>query len=1082
MSTGIPKQKQAEEALRESEECFRNLIEGSIQGILIDRDRKPVFVNQAYVDMLGYVSADEILALASTDPCVASHERARLKRYTKSRLKGEPAPSQYEYDAVRKDGSIVTLQNVVRCVTWKGQPAIQNTVIDITERKRAEETLRRYKHIVSANSAFISFIDKGYIYREVNASYLKAFGKTKEQIVGAHMAEVLGEEAFKTAKPNVDRCLAGEHVNYQFWLEFPQWGRRYLDVHYDPFRETDGSISGVVIDVRDITDTKRAADALENLSRQNESIVTAAGEGIYGLDVNGNTTFINPAAARMVGWDVGELVGKSQHAVLHHSRPDGSPYAQAECPIYATFKHGQACNVSDEVFWRKDGTSFPVEYTSTPIRDEQGQLAGAVVVFQDITERQQVAQALRESETRFRDLIEGSIQGILIHRDWKPLFVNQAYADILGYASPEEILAMKSIEPQVAPHERLRRRRYMEARLRGEEAPSQYEVDAVCKDGSIVTLYNSTRLISWQGQPAIQSTVIDITERKRAEETLRASEERYRVLYEENPSMFLTVDPKGTVLSVNPFGAQQLGYSAEELVGMSVFALFHEEHRETAKQNLDDVMHDPGRLHRWEVVKVRKDGCLLWMRETARLTEDADGQPVMLIVCEDITEAHQLSEKLSYQASHDALTGLINRWEFERRLQRVLQTTRSDTTRHALCYLDLDQFKIINDLCGHVAGDELLRQLGRVLAKQVRQGDTLARLGGDEFGVLLEHCSLAQAKRLASTLKQTIEEFRFIWEGRSFSLGVSIGLVPLDEASDTITGVLRAADAACYAAKDEGRNRIHLYQEDDAELSRRHGEMQWVAWINEALEQNRFHLAFQQIAALKNPEGEHYELLIRMEDEAGQIIAPGAFLPAAERYNLAPKLDRWVIDTALTWFATHPQQLERLYLCSINLSGQSLGDQDFLQFVIDKFGEGQVPPEKICFEITETATIANLSSATDFIAALKKLGCYFALDDFGSGLSSFAYLKNLAVDFLKIDGMFVKDIIDDPTDLAVVISINEIGRAMGKKTIAEFVENEAILEKLREIGVDYAQGYGIGRPMPLTEMLNKHKRVARTAG
>ncbi|MDH3689299.1 MAG: EAL domain-containing protein [Gammaproteobacteria bacterium] len=696
-----------------------------------------------------------------------------------------------------------------------------------------------------------------------------------------------------------------------------------------------------------------------------------------------------------------------------------------------------------------------------------------------IPKQKQAEDALRESEECFRNLIEGSIQGILIDRDRKPVFVNQAYVDMLGYASVEEILALESTDPCVASYERARLRCYTKSRLNGESAPSQYEYDAVHKDGSIVTLQNVVRCVTWNGQPAIQNTVVDVSERKRAEKALRASEERYRVLYDENPSTYLTVDPEGTVLSVNPFGAQQLGYSPEELVGMSIFELFHKEHRETAKQNLDDVIRDPGRLHRWEVVKVRKDGCLLWMRETARLTEDADGRRVMLIVCEDITEAHQLSEKLSYQASHDALTGLINRWEFECRLQRVLQTARSETARHALCYLDLDQFKVINDLCGHVAGDELLRQLGRVLTEKVRKRDTLARLGGDEFGVLLEHCSLAQAKRVASSLKQAIQDFRFIWEGRSFSLGVSIGLVPLDEASDTITGVLRAADAACYAAKDEGRNRIHLYQEDDAELSRRHGEMQWVARINEALEQNRFHFAYQRIAALKNPEGEHYELLIRMEDEAGQIVPPGAFLPAAERYDLAARLDRWVIDTALKWFAAHPEQLERLYLCSINLSGQSLGDQDFLRFVIDKFGEGQVPPEKICFEITETATIANLSGATNFIATLKELGCYFALDDFGSGLSSFAYLKNLAVDFLKIDGMFVKDIVDDPTDLAVVISINEIGHAMGKKTIAEFVENDAILEKLREIGVDYAQGYGIGRPMPLTEMLNK--RAVRTA-
>ncbi len=371
-----------------------------------------------------------------------------------------------------------------------------------------------------------------------------------------------------------------------------------------------------------------------------------------------------------------------------------------------------------------------------------------------------------------------------------------------------------------------------------------------------------------------------------------------------------------------------------------------------------------------------------------------------------------------------------------------------------------------------MAGDELLRQLGGLLQQKVRRRDTLARLGGDEFGVLMEHCSLEHALRVANTLREAVEEYRFVWEDKGFNIGVSIGLVPITEISESIAGVLSAADTACYAAKDEGRNRIHVYREDDAELAKRHGEMQWVARIDRALEEDRFQLNFQPIVSVKSGEqkGAHYELLLRMQDEEGHIVHTSVFLPAAERYNLATKLDRWVVRKAFEWLTRHPEHLERLYLCEINLSGHSLGDGEFLELVIQQLGEAAIPPEKVCFEVTETAAIANLTSATHFIQTLKGVGCHFALDDFGSGLSSFAYLKTLPVDFLKIDGLFVKDIADDPTDLAMVKSINEIAQAMGKQTVAEFVENEAILEKLREIGVDYAQGHYIGGPRPIEEM------------
>jgi diguanylate cyclase (GGDEF)-like protein len=436
----------------------------------------------------------------------------------------------------------------------------------------------------------------------------------------------------------------------------------------------------------------------------------------------------------------------------------------------------------------------------------------------------------------------------------------------------------------------------------------------------------------------------------------------------------------------------------------------------------------------------------------------------------EVIKRYQLD--LSFQATRDPVTHLVNRREFERRLNVVLNLTKTERSQHALMYLDLDQFKVVNDTCGHTAGDEYLRQLGSTLQAQLRKHDTLARLGGDEFGVLLEHCPEPHAIRIANELLETVQNFRFNWEGRTFALGASIGIVFIDEFAGDLSRVLSVADAACYAAKDAGRNRIHVYREDDSTLVRRHGEMQWVSRITEAVEQDRFHLYYQLIVPVgREREGLHFEFLLRMEDPDGKIIPPGSFLHAAERYNLMPNLDRWVTQTAFRWLASHPKErLDRLEVCTINLSGHSLGDSEFMQFVLKEFGDSEVPPEKICFEVTETAAIGNLIKATRFMSILKERGCRFSLDDFGSGMSSFAYLKNLPVDYLKIDGVFVKDIADDPVDFAMVKAINEMGHVMGKRTVAEFVEKEAILIKLREIGVDYAQGYGIAKPRPLGEM------------
>lgn len=430
-------------------------------------------------------------------------------------------------------------------------------------------------------------------------------------------------------------------------------------------------------------------------------------------------------------------------------------------------------------------------------------------------------------------------------------------------------------------------------------------------------------------------------------------------------------------------------------------------------------------------------------------------------------------ERVTYHASHDALTGLVNRREFEILAKELLEYSKKELSQHALLYIDLDQFKIVNDTCGHVAGDSLLRQLGALLNHKVREGDTLARLGGDEFGVLLEKCPIKKAVSIANELRDMVHDFHFHWEDNIFTIGASIGVVSITAESQDIETVLSAADTACYAAKDKGRNRVHVYEPDDMELAKRHGEMRWVAKIDQSLNDNKFTLFNQPIVSVEKDSNDilYTELLIRMVGENNSLIPPGAFLPAAERYGLMEKIDCWVVEEGFKFISKQicNNPGKTLESHGINLSGSSVGNMEFLDFIISLIKKYKLPGSNICFEITESTAISELNNAIRFISELKRFGCKFALDDFGRGLSSFAYLKNLPVDYLKIDGVFVKDIHHDPIDLAMVKSINEIGHLMGMKTIAEFVEEKEIFEILRKIGVDYAQGVWISKPHPLGE-------------
>ena len=539
----------------------------------------------------------------------------------------------------------------------------------------------------------------------------------------------------------------------------------------------------------------------------------------------------------------------------------------------------------------------------------------------------------------------------------------------------------------------------------------------------------------------------------------------------------VTTDTEGRVDYLNIVAEKLTGWPHEEAVGQPLATVLRLIDEDSDEPVADPVVRCLASADSFSLsgplnLLSREDDKEFAVEVRVAAIRDTDNQALgVVLVFHDTTELTSLSHRLSYQASHDSLTGLLNRHEFEARLELALESARHENIEHVLCYMDLDRFKVVNDTCGHVAGDELLKQLATRMRASVREVDILARLGGDEFGLLLEGCHLEQACGVVNNLLQMVSEFRFVWADKAFDVGISIGLAPISAQSGNITDVLSAADSACYIAKDQGRSRLHVFEQDDQALLRQKGEMQWLQIIRLALENDGFVLYQQAIRPMKGvpPAGDdtpHSEILLRLRTGEGEVVAPSSFLPAAERYHLMPQIDRWVVTQVLTFLSALQAQGGVMNL-SINLSGQSLCDEDFPAFVTTAVLASGVPPAWLCFEVTETTAITNLSRAVGLISELRRMGCHFALDDFGSGLSSFNYLKNLPVDYLKIDGSFVKDMDRNPVDRAMVAAINEIGHLMGIQTVAEFVTRLGVLEALDEIGVDYAQGYFIATPEPL---------------
>jgi len=549
----------------------------------------------------------------------------------------------------------------------------------------------------------------------------------------------------------------------------------------------------------------------------------------------------------------------------------------------------------------------------------------------------------------------------------------------------------------------------------------------------------------------------------------------------------ITTDPAGRVRYLNPVAEMLTGWPRARAVGRAVgevFRLREEGGEAPVDPGISAVLHGE-EYHGPEgrTVLVRSDGERFAVEHRAAPIRSGDGSSIgVVIVFQDVSDRRLLSLQLAHQATHDALTGLLNREAFDESLREALEASRETGETQCLLYLDLDQFKLVNDTCGHLAGDDLLSRVATLVSAEVREGDVVARLGGDEFSVLLRRCKLESALATAERIHRAITQHRFSWRDRRFAVGASIGIVPIDDQSKTVTQVLSAADHACYVAKERGRGQIQVYKPDDVELARRADEMSWILRIQQTLDEGRFRLFGQRIHSLgsggscgSGNGGElFFEVLLRMVDVDERLLAPASLVRAAERYGVMREIDRWVLKRVLetleqagAWLSDHP------VTCAVNLSGVTLSDPTFLGYATERLAAHGVPPETLCFEVTETAAIANLALAQRLIRKLSELGCRFALDDFGSGMSSYSKLKGLPVQFLKIDHTFIRDLANNPLDRAMVESIHQMAHVLGIETIAEGVSSEPLLERLRQIGVDYAQGFWLDQPGPLETLMGR---------
>jgi diguanylate cyclase len=715
------------------------------------------------------------------------------------------------------------------------------------------------------------------------------------------------------------------------------------------------------------------------------------------------------------------------------------------------------------------------------LRGSTGKIEQLVGTLQDITERVKQRQALEDAHQRVSLATDSGGIGIwqydlTTRRGVWDAWMNRLYG---RPPSTAEVTYQSWIE-QIHPEDRGATEKAMKGAAAG-AAPFDTEFRIAWHDSSVHHIRASGQITRDQlGKPVRMVGVCwDVSAMRKLTAELQEQHELLRVTLQSIGDAVITTDARGHVTWLNPVAERMTGWRAEEARGLPLeraFQIVNEQTRTPSENPVKACLRD-GKVVGLanHTVLLSRDGCEYSIEDSAApIRNEREEVLGVVLVFHDVTEQRRISGEMSHRATHDALTGLVNRGEFEARLRQALRNAHEEASEHSLMYLDLDQFKLVNDACGHAAGDQLLQQVSKILADTVRGSDTLARLGGDEFGVILTHCTREQAQRVAEKICQRMDAYRFVRDGRPFRIGASIGLVPLDARWSTTAAIMQAADTVCYAAKEAGRNRVHTWVESDASMRARNSEMRWATRLSQALDEERFMLFAQRIEALgASPQGLHFEVLLRMLDEDGKLVLPGSFLPAAERFHLSSRLDRWVLKQSLVQLLSL-RDLSAVDTMSVNLSGQSIGDRAFHRDAIEMLkAAGTTVCQRVCLEITETAAVTNMADASLFINQVRSLGVRIALDDFGAGASSFGYLKTLTVDLLKIDGQYIKDLLSEPLHDVTVRCFVDVARVVGVKTVAEFVDKPAVLARVREIGIDYAQGFLLHRPEPIELVLEQ---------
>jgi len=679
--------------------------------------------------------------------------------------------------------------------------------------------------------------------------------------------------------------------------------------------------------------------------------------------------------------------------------------------------------------------------------------------------------ALAERESVYRRLVETMHEALAVDRDGI-LIANARFAELSGVDSPLQLVGRKLadlVHPDFSALVAGNLRRHAS----GESAPPRIEAEMIGADGQPHRVEFAFTRIMYAGHPSVLVAAVEMEPRRDAQPAPRSHANAWGAL-DSLAEGVLTTDVDGRIVYVNHAGEHLIGKPAPEILGRTlpeVIELVDEGDRRSLGDPVRQSLTTGSRINvgrRGMLVSGNGEGERSIEMTVSPMRDPAGEIGGAVIALRDVSDLRGLTRAMTYQASHDGLTGLVNRREFERRLEEALEAARGGS-RHVLCYLDLDRFKAVNDECGHVAGDGMLREVAGIIKEAVRDSDTVGRLGGDEFGILLVGCPLEKARQIADDAVRAVNDHRFVWKDKIFSVGVSVGLLEVTNESTSIEDIIGAADSACYVAKNQGSH-VHVYSAKDEAAARQRGEIVWLQLLQSALKENRFELYAQPIVATEGtpPGGPGLEVLLRLKDDHGTPVAPSEFMRAAERYRLMPMIDRWVVQTALTALGRGAIRLQQGRSLCINLSFQTLGDAAFLEFVVDTLDRTGVAPERLCFEVTENSVITNIDHARRFIGVLHGMGCRFALDDFGRGLSSFANLKNLSLDYLKIDGYFIRNLASDNVNQAMVTAMIRLARSLNFQVIAEQVEDLSALESARRMGVDFVQGYQVGRPMPLS--------------